>query len=211
MPTTGSRLLAVTPSFSLVCLTRMAFSRLAGFSGTAPGSFPNSSNAPFRIAISMSSSLFSRRCRSTSASNSSRRAWSSATFLSIDANASAGPAASDAFGATVGLTDGSLDSTTVLLFPDPDTVASSDFASICRFHSRTVAPRTPSSAAASCDFNRPDATATTASRFSSSGTGPCLSLRWPGASSSIHAMSSSLLFGYPSIRMVRLSRLPYSR
>lgn len=91
------------------------------------------------------------------------------------------------------------------------TGVSLDPASICRFHSRTVAPRTPSSAAASCDVNRPDATATTASRFSSSGTGPCLSLRWPGASSSIHAMSSSLLFGYPSIRMVRLSRLPYSR
>ena len=29
------------------------------------------------------------------------------------------------------------------LVPDPDTVASSDFASICRFHSRTVASCTP--------------------------------------------------------------------
>jgi hypothetical protein len=70
-----------------------------------------------------------------------------------------------------------------------------DPASICRFHSRTTAACTPSSAAASCDFNLPDATATTAFRFNSSGTGPCLSLRRPGASSSIHAMSSSLLSG----------------
>lgn len=129
----------------------------------------------------------------------------------MDATASTKPAASDMFGTTVGLADGSLDSVTVFLFLGPATVTSSDLASICRFQFLTTDASTPSSAAASCDFNRPDATATTAFRFNFSGTGPCLSLRWPGASSSIHAMSSSLLFGYPSIRMVRLSRLPYSR
>ena len=40
MPTTGKRLLAVTPSVSPAVLTRIVFSRLAGFSGSAPGSFP---------------------------------------------------------------------------------------------------------------------------------------------------------------------------
>ena len=76
-------------------------------------------------------------------------------------------------------------------FPDPGHSRLSDFASICRFHSRTVASCTPSSAAASRDFSRPDATATTASRFSPRGPDRALNLRWPGASSSIHAMSSS--------------------
>lgn len=75
------------------------------------------------------------------------------------------------------------------------TCVSLDPASIRRFQFLTTDDSTPSSASASCDFNRPDANATTASRFSSSGTSPCLSLRWPGASPSIHAMSSSLLFG----------------
>lgn len=141
MPTTGSRLLAVTPSFSLVCLTRMAFSRLAGFSGTAPGSFPNSSITPFRIAISMSSSLFSRRCRSTSASSSSRRARVSASLFSSAATASARPAASRGPAAAGGMAAGVEGSTPV--FPSPAvggfspgvfvTCVSLDPASICRF------------------------------------------------------------------------------
>ena len=118
MPTTGSRLLAVTPSFSLVCLTRIVFSRLAGFSGTAPGSFPNSSNAPFRIAISMSSSLFS-----------------SAATASASPAASRGPAAAGGMAAGV---EGS-----TLVFPSPAvggfspgvfvTCVSLDPSSICRF------------------------------------------------------------------------------
>ena len=44
----------------------------------------------------------------------------------------------------------------------------------------TTDASTPSPVATSRDFNRPDATATTAFRFSSSGTGPCPGLRWPG-------------------------------
>ena len=163
----------------------------------------------------MSSSFFSRRCRSTSAPNSSRQACISASLLSSDATASARPAASREPPAAVGAS-GTAGRATGLPFPafplrSFATGVSLDPASICRFQFLTTDASTPSSAAASRDFSRPDATATTASRFSSSGTGPCLSLRWPGASSSIHAMSSSLLLGYPSIRMVRLSRLPYSR
>lgn len=203
MPTTGSRLLAVTPSFSLVCLTRMPFSRLAGFSGTAPGSFPNSSITPFRIAISMSSSLFSRRCRSTSASSSSRRARVSASLFSSAATASARPAASRGPAAAGGMAAGVEGSTPV--FPSPAVGASLQVSSsraspwIRRASAVSSFPTTdastPSSAAASRDSGRPDATATTAFRFNSSGTGPCLSLRRPGASSSIHAVSSSWLFG----------------
>lgn len=64
------------------------------FSGSAPGSFPNSSNAPFRIAIWMSSSRSVRRRASILASSPSRRACISASLLSIDASASARPATS---------------------------------------------------------------------------------------------------------------------
>ena len=139
MPTASNRLLAVTPGLSLDCLTRMAFSRLVRFSGSAPGPFPNSSRVPRRIAISTSSSLFSRRCRSTSASSAFRRAWSSSTFLCIDANASAGPAASDEFGTAGRAPAGFPALATAFPLSVSDTGSSLDFASICRFQFLTTA------------------------------------------------------------------------
>ena len=54
---------------------------------------------------------------------------------------------------------------------------------------------TSSSVATSHDSGPPDATATTTLHLSSSGTGPWRSLCWPGASPSIHAVNSALLFG----------------
>ena len=167
----------------------------------------------------MSSSFFSRRCRSTSASSSSRRARKRASLASMDASVSDGSAVSRGPDADVGMFSDAIGATPA--FPSRPSRASSRVspsraspwirrASVVSSFPTTDAS-TPSPAAASRDFNRPDATATTASRFSSSGTGPCPGLRRPGASSSIHAMSSSLLFGYPSIRMVQPGRLPYSR
>lgn len=103
MPTMGKRLLAVTPSVSLTVLTRIVFSRLVRFSGSAPGSFPNSSNVPFRIAIWMSSSRSVRRLASIPASSPSRRACISASLRSIDATASARPATSRGPDAAVGV------------------------------------------------------------------------------------------------------------
>lgn len=47
---------------------QQAFRGWSGFPGLRPA-FPNSSNVPRRIAISMSSFFFSRRCRSPSASS----------------------------------------------------------------------------------------------------------------------------------------------
>lgn len=96
-------------------------------------------------------------CRPTSipASNSFKRACNAASSPSIAANAA-------------GLS-------LVLLV----TGASLDPASICRFQFLTTDASTPRPSAASRDFNLLDATATTVTRFNSSGTGPCRSLRGP--------------------------------
>ena len=175
---------------------QQVFRGWSGFPGLRPA-FPNSSNVPRRIAISMSSSFFSRRCRSPLASSLSRRACIFTSLPSIAMPARPpgrvprsgcghrygirrhGPHVGFSFLAVVGFFLG-VCITDVSLNP----------ASIYRFQFLATDGSTPSPAAASRDFNRPDATAATASLFSSAGTGPCLSLRRPDASSSIHAMSS---------------------
>ena len=82
--------------------------------------------------------------------------------------------------------------------------------SSCRLRFLTTEESTPRPAAACRDVISPDATLSTASRLGPSGTGPRLTRRSPGASSSIHAAGSALL-GYPNRCIVRLARRPCVR
>lgn len=184
MPTSASRLSALTCGSPPAFLTGIVFSRLVRLSGSAPGSFPTSSADPFMIASLISIARHSARNRSRSAS-----------YAAISPRRTSGSVC----GAPA-LRSGSSFATAVP-FRSP---------SSCRLRFLTTEESTPRPAAACRDVISPDATLSTASRLGPSGTGPRLTRCSPGASSSIHAAGSALL-GYPNRRIVRFARRPCVR
>ena len=172
MPTTGKRAPTVTPSVSLTVLTRRRLPGWSGFPGLRPALFPTAPTRPSgsdldRVHIGVQLVQTGLELRH---------------FPLHRLTHPAGPAASDAFGATVGLMDGSFGIPRRSFFPDPTQSPPRISASICRFHSRTVASWYAQFGCRLTRFQPSDAIATTAS-FQPSGDRTAPHPSWPGASS----------------------------